>query len=278
MDSKKVWFITGASKGIGLLLTKLLLKDGHKVAATSRSVQQLESNVGEDKNEHFLPLQLDITSSSDVKSAIEQSIVYFGGLDVVVNNAGFAFVGSMEELTDEEFRKAMDVNLFGTVNVVRAAMPHLRKQRSGHIINIASAGGYVAMANVGSYAASKFGMVGLTEALAQEIAPFNVKATVVLPGTFRTSFLEKGSLTYTQNPIREYESDKVLQGMSARTGTQTGDPQKLVAELVNLSKMERPPVHLLLGPDSYKMIMDKRAKDLEEFEAYKHITMSTNLQ
>ncbi|NIG54687.1 SDR family NAD(P)-dependent oxidoreductase [Chitinophaga sp. Cy-1792] len=277
MNSTQVWFITGASKGIGLLLTRLLLQEGYCVAAASRNLQQLISAVGEDASERFLPIFLDITDSDAVTEAINRTVAHFGGLDIVVNNAGFAFVGSMEELTDQEFRRAMDVNLFGTANVIRAAMAHLRKQRSGHIINIASAGGYVAVGNIGSYAASKFGMVGLTEALAQEVAPFGVRATVVLPGSFRTNFLEEGSLTYTRHPIGEYESYKVLQGMSARAGTQPGDPGKLVAALVRLSHMENPPVHLILGPDAYKMIMDKREQDLKEFEAYKSITMSTNL-
>jgi NADP-dependent 3-hydroxy acid dehydrogenase YdfG len=139
MPNQKVWFITDASKGLGLLLTRLLLSQDNKVAATSRDAGQLKLSAGEE-NENFLPLQLDITNSDSVKKAVGQTIGHFGGLDVVLNNAGFAFVGSLEELTDQEFRKAMDVNLFGTVNVTRAAMPQLRKQRSGHIINIASAG------------------------------------------------------------------------------------------------------------------------------------------
>ncbi|OKS88778.1 SDR family NAD(P)-dependent oxidoreductase [Mucilaginibacter polytrichastri] len=276
MNNQKIWFITGASKGMGLLLAKLLLSQGYQVAATSRKAEQLIAGIGA-KSDDFLPLAMDLTDSDSVKAAIDQAIAHFGGLHVVVNNAGFAFVGSIEELTDAEFRTALDVNLFGTVNVIRAAMPQLRTQGSGHIINIASAGGYVAVANVASYAASKYAMVGLTEALAQEIAPFNVKATVLLPGSFRTNFLEEGSLTYTKHPIDGYASDKTVQGMSARAGKQPGDPQKLVAEIINLAKLENPPVHLILGPDSYKLIMDKRAKDLEEFEAYKNVTMSTNL-
>ncbi len=276
MKDQKIWFITGASKGMGLLLAKLLLKEGHKVAATSRNIEQLQTSIG-NKSDYFLPLKTDLTKHESVEESVDKTIAHFGGLDIVVNNAGFAFVGSLEELTDAEFRAALDVNLFGTVNVIRAAMPQLRKQRTGHIINIASAGGYVAVANVGSYAASKYAMVGLTEALAQEIAPFNVKATVLLPGSFRTNFLEEGSLTYTKNSIEEYNSIKTLQGMSVRAGTQPGDPEKLVAEIVNLAKLENPPVHLILGPDSYKLIMDKRAKDVEEFEAFKEITFSTNL-
>lgn len=276
MGNQKIWFVTGASKGMGLSLTKLLLDRGDKVAATSRNTNQLKQNVGIE-SDNFLPVELDITNSEAVEQAISKTVEHFGGLDVAVNNAGFSFIGSLEELTDDEFRYALDVNLFGAVNVIRASMAQFRKQRSGHIINIASAAGYIAGANIGSYVISKFAMVGLTESLALDIAPLNVKATVVLPGTFRTNFLNEGSLTYTQYPIQEYNSDKTFQSFSTRAGTQPGDPQKLVRELFNLAYMENPPVHLILGADSYKMITDKMAENLEEFEAYKHISVSTNL-
>lgn len=276
MNDHKVWFVTGASKGMGLLLTQVLLERGYKVAATSRDSNSLKANVGIE-SDHFLPLGLDITNNEDVKEAIKQTIRYFGSLDVAVNNAGFSFVGSLEELTDQEFRKALDVNLFGTVNVIRASMAQFRQQRSGRIINIASAAGYVAGPNIGSYVASKFAMVGLTEALALEAKHLNVKATVVLPGSFRTNFLNEGSLNYAKNPISDYESAETYHSYAERAGKQPGDPKKLVAELVSLANMEDPPVHLIFGTDSYKLIMEKRAKDLEEFEAYKHITNSTNL-
>lgn len=277
MDNQKIWFVTGASKGMGLLLTKLLLDEGNKVAATSRNADSLKSNVGIESI-NFLPIELDITNSEDVKQAIDQTIKYFGELDVVVNNAGFSFIGSLEELTDKEFRKALDVNLFGTVNVIRASMAQFRKQRSGRIINIASAAGYIAGPNIGSYVASKFAMVGLTEALALESEHLNVMATVILPGSFRTNFLDEDSLRYTKNPIPEYESANTYKSYAERTGKQPGDPQKLVKELVNLANMENPPVHLILGPDSFEMIMKKRARDLVEFEAFKKISLSTDLK
>lgn len=275
--SKKTWFVTGASKGMGLLLTKLLLEKGENVAATSRDGAQLKSKVGV-STPNFLPLSLDITDSAEVQKAIEKTVLYFGGLDVLVNNAGFSYIGSLEELTDQEFRTALDVNLFGTVNTIRASMSHFRKQQSGYIINIASAAGYIAGPHIGSYVASKFAVVGLTEALTLEAAPFKVKATVVLPGSFRTNFLDEGSLQYAKYFIPEYESSKTFESYAKRAGKQPGDPQKLAAELVNLADIKNPPVHLILGPDSYQMIMDKRARDLDEFEAFKTIAFSTNLQ
>lgn len=276
MNKNKIWFITGASKGMGLLLTKFLLHEGYKVAATSRNMEALQLNVGTESDD-FLPIELDITNSDDVKLAIEQTVNYFGGLDVAVNNAGFSYIGSLEELSDQEFRKALDVNLFAVVNVIRASMAQFRKQRAGRIINIASTAGYIAGPNIGSYVASKFAMVGLTEALALEAKHLNIKPTVVLPGSFRTNFLNEGSLHYAKNPISDYESGNTYKGYADRAGQQPGDPKKLAKELLNLANMENPPVHLILGPDSFKMIMDKRDRDLEEFERFKEISLSTNL-
>ncbi|MFZ6666083.1 SDR family NAD(P)-dependent oxidoreductase [Peijinzhouia sedimentorum] len=276
MNIQKIWFITGASKGMGLLLTKLLLQEGYKVAATSRNVEALRLNVGTESGD-FLPIELDITNRDDVKVAIEQTVKHFGRLDVAVNNAGFSYIGSLEELSDQEFRKALDVNLFAAVNVIRASMAHFRKQRAGRIINISSTAGYIAGPNIGSYVASKFAMVGLTEALALEAKHLNIKPTVVLPGSFRTNFLNEDSLHYANNPILDYESGNTYKSYADRAGQQPGDPEKLVKELLNLANMENPPVHLILGADSFKMIMDKRDKDLEEFEAFKEISLSTNL-
>ncbi len=272
---EKIWFITGASKGMGLLLAGLLLSKGDKVAATSRNIEQLISNIGIESST-FLPIELDITKSDKVEKAIIHTIDHFGRLDVVVNNAGFSFIGSIEELTDEEFRKALDVNLFGTVNVIRASLSQFRKQHSGHIINIASAAGYIAGANIGSYVTSKFAMVGLTESLVLEIAPLNIKATVVLPGSFRTNFLNEDSLNYAKKPILEYESANTYKTYAERAGTQPGDPKKLVTELFNLANMENPPVHLILGTDSYKMITNKMKTNLLDFENYRLISDSTN--
>ena len=277
MNKQKIWFVTGASKGMGLSLVKLLLESGDRVAATSRNLGTMTSNLNNERSDHFLPIELDLKDSDAVRAAIEQTIKYFGGLDVAVNNAGYSCVGSLEELSDQEFRQTLDVNLFGTVNVIRASMSHFRKQRSGRILNIASAGGYIAGPNIGSYVASKFAIVGLTEALAMEAKHLNIKSTVFLPGSFRTSFLDEGSLNYAKKPISEYDSIETYKSYAERSGKQPGDPDKLVKQLVVIANMEDPPVHLILGPDSYRMIMDKRARDLEEFTAFKDISLSTDI-
>lgn len=269
----KVWLITGASKGMGLNLTKLLLSSGHRVIATSRNAASLEEAITENK-EGLYSIALDITSDEDVKSAIDKAIAHFGQIDVVVNNAGYSLVGSMEEMTDAEFRSTMDVNLFGTVNIIRHVMPHLRQQGSGHIINISSNAGYVGFANAASYNAAKFAVIGLTEALAQEVKPFGIKTTVVAPGQFRTEFMN--SIQYVKHRIADYGVDEAEKTWSKASGTQPGDPDKLVSILLRISEMEEPPLHLLLGPDTYELVLQKRTEEAAEFEQWRELTLSTN--
>ena len=275
MNNQKVWLITGASKGLGLALTKLALSQGHKVIATSRNIENFKTSLTENK-ELFLPLKVDITSDKEVKDAVEKGIKKFGKIDVIVNNAGYCLVGSMEEMTDEEFRKTVDVNLFGTVNVIRNVMPYLRQQQSGHIINISSNAGYVGFANATSYNASKFAVIGLSEGLASEVSPFGIKVTVVAPGQFRTNFMEKGSMIFAENKIDVYGLEKAEKMWSEFSGQQIGDPDKLVKILTNIVELENPPLRLLLGPDTLELLQQQRDKEMKEFEAWKHLTLSTN--
>jgi NAD(P)-dependent dehydrogenase (short-subunit alcohol dehydrogenase family) len=276
MDTKKVWFVTGASKGLGLSLIKQLLNAGYQVAATSRKAKDIEDVIIIHK-ENLLALTVDITNEGSVNNAIAKTIAHFGQLDVIVNNAGYSIYGSVEALSNEEFRKTIDVNLFGTVNVIRAAMPHFRKQRSGYIFNISSVAGYKGFGNSPSYAAGKFAVIGLSESLAEEVKQFGVKVTVVAPGFFRTSFLDKGEELVSKNSIEEYHVEGLVDRLRAMNGKQPGDPEKLVAALVRLTNEENPPVHLLMGPDAYQIVMQKRAAEQEEFETWKELSLSTDL-
>lgn len=269
----KVWLITGASKGIGLCLTKLLLSLGHKVIATSRNTKALENEIKTNR-ENLYAVNLDITSDTEVHLAITRSIAHFGKIDVVVNNAGYSLVGSLEEMTDQEFRDTLDVNLFGTVNIIRHIMPYLRKQQTGHIINISSNAGYVGIANAASYNAAKFGVIGISEALALEAKPFGIFVTVVAPGQFRTEFMN--SILYVKNRIDPYGVEQAEKTWSAYSGKQAGDPDKLVKIILAITEMEEPPLHLLLGPDTYNLVVEKRKKENEEFEKWKHLTLSTD--
>jgi NAD(P)-dependent dehydrogenase (short-subunit alcohol dehydrogenase family) len=275
MKKANVWFITGASKGMGLALTKFALSKGDMVVATSRNIESFKISISESKD-NFLPLKVDITSDTGVKEAVEQAIVKFGKLDVVVNNAGYSLVGSMEEMSDHEFRQTMDVNLFGTVNVVRHSVTYLRNQRSGHIINIASNAGYAGFANAASYNAAKFGIIGLSEALALEMEPFGVKITVVAPGQFRTNFMDEGSMIFAKKKIDVYGTGEAEIKWRNFSGGQIGDPEKLVNILYDITGVKNPPLHLLLGPDTYDLVLSHREKERQEIEAWKHLTLSTN--
>jgi NAD(P)-dependent dehydrogenase (short-subunit alcohol dehydrogenase family) len=277
MIKQKVWLITGASRGMGLEVVKEVLNRGDKVIAVSRNIQHLPQFVGEN-NADFIALKVDITNDNDVKEAIEKGIEYFGAIDVVLNNAGYYLVGSIEEISDEEFRKTVDVNLFGMANVIRHAMPFLRNQRSGHIINISSNMGYIGYANTGSYNASKFAVIGLSEALAQEVKPFGINVTVVAPGMFRTDFMSETTLVAAENKIEDYHLEEHITTLQNFHGHQPGDPVKLAQVLYNISNLNVPPLHLILGKDSYESIIEQRKNEIKELEQWKNLSFSTDFK
>ena len=277
MKTKKVWFVTGASKGLGLSIVKKLLQQGYQVAATSRKLEDLSNAIGK-RSDNFLPLSVDIVSEASVEKAIAETIGHFGRLDVVVNNAGYGQVGGIEELSAEEVRNNFEVNVFGLLHVVRKAMPHLRKQRSGHIFNISSIGGFTGnFPGWGIYCATKFAVSGLTESLAQEAQEFGIDVTVVEPGYFRTNFLSAGSLGTPANPIDEYKSVRASQTLHQNTvdGNQEGDPDKAADALITAAKADRAPLHLLLGADAYAMASQKMEDLKREMELWKETTVST---
>ncbi|WP_342332087.1 oxidoreductase [Pedobacter sp. FW305-3-2-15-E-R2A2] len=277
MDNQKVWLVTGASKGLGLSLVKQLLKDGFKVAATSRKINELTDAVGAD-DPNFLPLVLDLKNEDSVAAAIAAGIDRFGRIDVVVNNAGYGLAGSLEELSDEEARANFDVNVFGSLNVIRKVMPHFRAQQSGHIFNIASIGGYTGgFPGFGIYCATKFAVAGFSESLAAEVKPFGVHVTVVYPGYFRTNFLSSGSLLTPENEISAYQEVREVQNAHQHSidGNQAGDPEKAVAALINITAEEQPPLHLFLGADAYELAHGKIAQVQQALEQFKEITVNT---
>ncbi|PSK89125.1 SDR family oxidoreductase [Taibaiella chishuiensis] len=256
MNREKVWLVTGASKGLGLVLVQQLLAGGYKVAATSRTTPALTAAVGGEYGDRFLPLEVSLTSEQSVQDAVNKTIAAFGAIDVVVNNAGYGQIGTLEELSDAEARSNFDINVFGLLNVIRHTMPHLRAQQSGHIFNIASVGGYTGnFPGWGIYCATKFAVAGLTESLAAEVKPFGVHATVVYPGYFRTDFLSKDSIAVAAQPIAAYEAARESQRMHEEdiNGRQQGDPLKAAAVMIRVAASAQPPVHLFLGQDAYDM-------------------------
>lgn len=277
MENNKVWFITGASKGLGLELAKKLLAEGKKVAATSRTESALIKELG-NQSEYFLPLEMDLTNEQSVKNAIEVAISHFRTIDVLVNNAGYGLLGSLEELTDEESRKNYEVNVFGLLNVIRNIMPYMRANKSGHIFNIASIGGYNGgFPGWGIYCSTKFAVAGLTESLAAEVKEFGVNVTLVYPGYFRTDFLKDSSLLLPENPIAEYK--QVRESESAHKDSinenQPGDPEKFAIVLIKMSKEENPALHLFVGQDAYDMANMKIKSVEAELEQWKSVSVST---
>jgi NAD(P)-dependent dehydrogenase (short-subunit alcohol dehydrogenase family) len=252
---KKVWLITGASKGLGLSLVKKLLGEGYSVAATSRNIKDLVQAVGESP-EAFLPLAMSLTDENDVAEGIKKVVEHFGRLDVIVNNAGYGLAGALEELTDEEARMNFDVNVFGSLNVIRQAMPYLRRQQSGHIFNVASIGGFTgSFPGFGIYCATKFAVHGFSESLAAEVKPFGIQVTIVSPGYFRTNFLNDTSLNVPKNEIADYRNVREVQEMhqGSYNGNQNGDPDKASAIFIDVAEQQEPPLHLFLGQDAYDL-------------------------
>lgn len=276
MENQKVWFITGASKGLGLSLVKQLLNKGDKVAATSRNAADLNKAIASHPN--FLALTVDINNEEDVKAAIAKSKEQFGRLDVIVNNAGYGLLGSLEELSEEEARKNFNINVFGSLNVIRNVMPHLRAQQSGYIFNISSIGGFSGnFPGWGIYCATKFAVQGFSESLAEEVKPFGINVTIVSPGYFRTSFLEKDSMSVPKNQLDVYQSVRASQTAHQQqiNGNQAGDPEKAVAAIIEMSGIENPPLHLFLGEDAYNRAYVKMDAVKTDLEKWKKMTIAT---
>ncbi|MGM9507097.1 oxidoreductase [Larkinella sp. GY13] len=280
MSTQKVWFVTGASKGLGLSLVKQLINTGYRVSATSRNLDDLRRAVGA-TDDRFLPLAVDLKTESSVAEAIQKTVDHFGQIDVVVNNAGYGLLGSIEELTDEESRENFDVNVFGSLNVIRKALPYLREQKSGHIINISSIGGFTgAFPGFGIYCATKFAVEGFSESLAAEAKPLGINVTVVEPGYFRTDFLTSDSLGVPKNQIDAYQEVRNSQQahQSQINGNQPGDPEKAVAALIRIASEANPPLHLFLGQDAYDLAYQKINAVQNDLETWKEVTVSTGFE
>jgi NAD(P)-dependent dehydrogenase (short-subunit alcohol dehydrogenase family) len=275
--ASRTWFITGASKGVGQKLVKHLLEQGHRVAATSRTAASLTNAFGQ-ASDDFLPLEVDLTSDQSVRQAIEKAVQTFGTIDVVVNNAGYAQQGTVEALSDDELRQNFEVNFFAPMVVLRHALPHLRSQRNGHIINIASIVGYQGgYAGWGSYVASKFALAGLTESLAAEVAELDIRATVVYPGPVRTDFLSSGALAVAKRQIDDYSEAKASLDLHLGTlhGRQAGDPDKLALLIIQAASVESPPLHLFAGKIANELAAVKAnavAKDLDAWRGSSEAT------
>ncbi|MFC1414704.1 SDR family NAD(P)-dependent oxidoreductase [Streptacidiphilus sp. N1-12] len=247
------WFVTGTSRGLGLELAKQLLSGGANVAATTRSAQRLLAALsGQVDTSRLLPLAVDLIDQKQVEQAVARTLERFGALDTVVNNAGYGFLAAVEETSDREVRDMLDVQVVGVWNVLRATLPTLRAQRSGHIVNVSSVLGLTAVPGWGLYCAGKFALEGLSEALAAEVADFGVKVTIVEPGYFRTSFLAPDSLALPAEHSEHYPAVRAMVADHLELqGNQPGDPVKGAAAIIRQVLAGDGPLRQLLGSDSH---------------------------
>lgn len=276
--NNKVWFVTGASKGLGLTLVKRLLSEGHQVAATSRNKSALIDAVGS-QSENFLPVEVSLSSEASLKAAVDLTLSHFKTIDVLVNNAGYGQGGAVEEVTDSEARKNFEVNVFGLLNVTRAVLPVMRKNKSGHVFNISSVGGYVgAFSGWGVYCATKFAVSALTEGLHADVKDLGINVTLVYPGYFRTNFLDKESMMSPSNQIEDYKSAKESMDYHKQTinGNQPGDPEKAAMVMIELTEVPNPPLHFFMGSDAVAMAEQKIESVTADIKEWKKTSTSTD--
>ena len=274
--SARVWMITGAARGIGLRIVEAALAAGDSVVATSRDAASLRERFA--GNAAVLAVALDVTDEKQAATAVAAALERFGRIDVLVNNAGFGLLGAVEEASADEVRRLYETNVFGLLNVTRAALPAMRERRQGHVINISSVGGLRSGPGFGVYCSTKFAVEGLSEALHAELAPLGVHVTVVEPGYFRTEFLDGTSLSVSPRILADYAptSGAVREAAVRINLNQPGDPKRLAQAMLALVASATPPLRLPLGTDTLKAIDDTQAAWTAETAAWRTLSASTD--
>jgi NADP-dependent 3-hydroxy acid dehydrogenase YdfG len=281
-QNTKVWFVTGSSTGFGRILAQQLLERGEIVVATARKPEQLK-DLGNNYSDRILTLKLDVTKPEEVRESVNKAIATFGRIDVLVNNAGYGTMGAIEEVSDAIVRQQYETNVFGLLDVTRTVLPQMRKQRSGHILNLSSVGGVVSFPGSGIYCSTKFAVEAISEALAKEVAPLGIKITIVEPGAFRTDFNGR-SLIMEEPKIADYEEviGGFRQWIKDMDGKQPGDPAKAVAAMIQVVENNDPPLRLPLGADAVGAIETKlesvkidvdTVREVAENTAYEGVTV-----
>jgi NAD(P)-dependent dehydrogenase (short-subunit alcohol dehydrogenase family) len=277
MIDKKIWFITGAGRGMGVDIAKAALAAGNAVVATGRNTDNVAKAVG--AADDLLVVKLDVTSPADAEAAVQAAVDRFGRIDVLVNNAGNFHAGYFEELTPEQMERQLATTLIGPMNVTRAVLPVMRKQRSGHVVTISSSAGLAGFEFGTAYAASKFGLEGWMESLAPEVEPFGIHTTIVNPGFFRTELLTKESTNYAEPSIDDYAERSAAQRKSweAQSGQQQGDPAKLARALLTIADEEQPPLRFIAGADAIGTAEQRVAALQAQIDAYRDLSTSLAL-
>lgn len=272
----KVWLITGCSTGFGRELATAALQAGNKVAVTARNPGDIK-DIAEDFPETAIVVRLDVTRHEEIKSAVRQAMEKFGRIDVLVNNAGIGYFGAIEESEDEEVRRMFEINVFGLANMTKEVLPVMRKQRSGHIVNIASIGGLVGFPAVGFYNATKFAVDGLSESLAKETAPLGIKVTVIAPSGFRTDWAGR-SANNSKIEIEDYATTAGQNKNNIRgySGNQPGDPVRAAKAIIKAVDSKNPPLRLLLGAAALKGARNKLNELQRDFDAWEETTVGAD--
>ncbi|RYG35752.1 SDR family NAD(P)-dependent oxidoreductase [bacterium] len=274
MKQKKVWFITGAGRGMGVEFAKAALAAGDAVVATGRTPEAVAKALGEATD--LLVVKLDVTNPDDAKAAVESAVERFGRIDVLVNNAANFYGGYFEELTPEQIEHQLATSLLGPMNVARAVLPIMREQRSGHIVSISSGAGLLGFEFNSAYCAAKFGLEGWTEALGAEVEPFGIRTTIVNPGFFRTELLTRESATYAEPTVPEYAERHAqrVRFYEEMNGQQAGDPAKLAQALLTIVGLETPPKRFIAGEDAVGLAEQKVADLRAQIDAHRDLSNS----
>jgi NAD(P)-dependent dehydrogenase (short-subunit alcohol dehydrogenase family) len=275
MTDKKIWFVTGAGRGMGVDIATAALAAGHAVVASGRNPQRVSAALG--AHDDLLAVKLDVTDPADAQAAVQAAVERFGRIDVLVNNAGNFYAGFFEEITPGDFRAQVETTLFGPMNVTRAVLPVMRAQRSGLVVAISSTAGIVGQEFCTAYAAAKFGVEGWIESLAPEVAPFGIHTMLVEPGFFRTELLSPESTNYAEASIKDYaeRTTQTVAAWNAMNGQQGGDPAKLATALVQLAGRDEPPRRFVAGADAIATVEQKAKDMLAQAGAYREL--SSNL-
>ena len=273
---KKVWFITGCSTGFGRELAKQLLDGGYRAVVTARDPAKVE-DIAADRNDRALVLQLDVTDPVEVNASVKSAEQHFGGIDVLVNNAGIGYFGAVEESDDEEVRRMFEINFFGLSRMTRAVLPGMRKRRTGHIVNMSSIGGLRSFPTLAYYHATKYAVEGFSEALALEVGPLGINVTIVEPSGFRTDWAGR-SAAESKNRIADYAptAGKNLEDLRGHSGKQAGDPVRAAAAIIAAVESPNPPLHLLLGKAALKGARGKLDSLKKDFDAWEKTTVEAD--
>ena len=273
-EATRTWLITGCSTGIGRALAERLIAKGERVFATARNPEQLRDLVVGHDNAHALKLDVDV--AADIKAAVA-AVERAGRLDVLVNNAGYGYLTAIEEADEQGYRAQFETNMFGLIAMTKAVLPAMRERGSGHIINVASVGGFIGNPGSGFYAATKFGVVGFSESLSKEVGPLGVKVTVIEPGPFRTDWAGR-SLQTSAHPIAAYEQTvhARLKQLDAVNGRQVGDPKRAAEAIITVVDSAEPPLNLVLGAPGLKLAREKLKALAAEFDKWEALTLSAD--